>query len=162
MKNKNLSKPSAGESFWVFIGGLLCILLGVFMGWEQYNEIKDMFISKQWPITEGTVKISEHGWIGDLDEDELPQKAARISYSFSVGSQIYEGKASTEAYIFTSGVNNFFEKYPEGSSIDVYYNPDNPKQSIVEPGLNLSFLDMIFAIIITYGGFWLLRNANKN
>ena len=148
--------PSKSNSPGILIGLLIFIFGGIFMGWNQYDEVKDLRLSKQWPVTQGRVQTSELGWDSNDAGGEYSSKFARISYSYSVGSQIYQGNISTRAMIFTSRVNRLSEKYPEGSQITVYYHPGNPSISIVEPGLDINLSEMIFSLVFILLGFWAL------
>ena len=119
---------------------------------QQYYAVKDILLSKQWPITQGRVTKSEHGSdyydpSGGRGEYGYILYYARISYRYTVGSKTYEGEVYIEVMNSSARVDRFSEKYPERSQINVYYNPENPALSIVEPGHNLSYTGIIFYVI---------------
>ena len=161
MKKTDTSSYSFADSFWAIVGVLILLIAGASILWRQYNEVNDLLLSKQWPSTLGRVETSELFWTESVGEYDLSEKVARISYSYSVGSQVQEGKVSTDATIFTSRVNRFSAKYPEGSQITVYFYPDNPYRSIVEPGLNINLFKMLISLIFIFGVFSALWNQVK-
>ena len=40
--------------------------------------------------------------------------------------------------LFAMGKTSVVKRYPKGKSVEVYYNPDNPKQAVLEQDLKLS------------------------
>ena len=131
------------------------------MGWNQYNEVKDVLVCRKLPFTKGMVTESELFRTKSSGQYDISKRVAIVSYSYSVGLKDFKGKVSTEAYFFTAGVDRFAHKYPKGSQITVYYHPERPDRSLVEPGLNLSLLKMLVSLLLLFMGLLLLVGCIK-
>src|ERR1700722_14588695 len=74
---------------------------------------------------------------------------ADIEYSYEVGGQNYTGDkvrfglTQSDSRSANAAVN----AHPAGSAAQVFYNPANPQQSLLSPGINGS--DLIFVIFLT-------------
>lgn len=136
-------KHSSKDTFWSFVFIIGIIFVGCLLGWEQYNEVKDLVTSKQWSFTMGVVTESDLYWQEGVNNFDPGENVAAISYSYAVGLENYSGEVCTKAALFTSKLKRLSNKYPQGSQISVYYHPDRPDLSIVEPGLNISLIMML-------------------
>jgi hypothetical protein len=83
--------------------------------------------TQDWPCVKGTITTSHS------DDDEL---LPNIRYLYMIDNSTYEHTLE-----FPSGTTptrelsqQYLHKFPEGSSVDVYYDPTNPDQAILEPG----------------------------
>lgn len=102
-----------------------------------------------WPAVEGIIEISQQSADGD---DLLP----RIVFSYTVAGQRFE-----RAVEFPSGTHptpalaaSYVSKYPKGTRVSAYYNPVQPGQATLEPGLARDdWLIFILGIVITVIGF---------
>lgn len=132
-------------SFVIIIG---LLFVGCGLGWEQYNEVKDLQTSKQWPITTGVVTESDIYSRKSYGAYDSGETVAAVSYSYTVGVESYSGDLYSRAFVFTSKQKRLINKYPQGSQITVYYHPEKPDLSIVEPGLNISALMMVASLLM--------------
>lgn len=78
------------------------------------------------------------------------------------GSQIFIGLGPMGGGIGISSPHEYVYKYPKGKQIKVYYDPKDPKQSVLEPGVNrvitLILLTGIFFLIL---GTFILRQMYR-
>ncbi len=95
-------------------------------GWRAFQKGKS---TKEWPSVTGI--ISETRMASD-ENDLLPD----IRFSYTVDNRHFEGRLE-----FPPGTMpmpgfaaNQIEKYPLGSEVMVYYNPQQPDQATLEPG----------------------------
>lgn len=83
--------------------------------------------SLYWPKTEGVITQSFMDW------DRHRQQYANIRYSF-----IVNGEKITGFQISAKDTNisdeELLKKYPVGKKVIVYYDPENPENSLLEPG----------------------------
>jgi len=93
----------------------------------------------RWPYIAGTIEKSN---MSSEHDDLLPD----ICFSYIIADQTYLKNIE-----FPSGTTPtrefskaYVEKFPAGMSVNVYYNPDNPEQATLEPGLQAGDW-MIFA-----------------
>lgn len=99
--------------------------------------------SKSWPIAAGRITVSEVTveTRTETDSDNTTRRVtmygSRIAYAYSVGGVAYEGHLVD----WIDGVQTSMEgparrtveKYPVGQSVNVYYDPANPKMAVLEP-----------------------------
>ena len=86
--------------------------------------------SAHWPSVQGMIETSSIAAEGD---ELLPD----IQFSYRIADKDYlkniEFPNSTSPTQEFS--NHYVNKYPPGAVVAVYYNPDNPEQATLEPGL---------------------------
>jgi hypothetical protein len=88
-----------------------------------------------WPETQGKVISCE---VKRVPSSKGPSKFQPvISYSYSVNSVEYTSNrySSTMARGSSQWAKEVIGKHPKNSSIQVYYNPNNPTESVLDPGL---------------------------
>ena len=112
------------------------IILGLFIiagfiaalwGWSIIAKARK---TRRWPMVEGAIEQSAPA---SEANDLLPH----ILFSYTVGTHTYR-----RALEFPDGANpspelatSYAGKYPVGAKVPVYYNPDQPDQATLEPGL---------------------------
>jgi hypothetical protein len=93
--------------------------------------------SKHWPLIQGVVVKSEY--VETLDS-EGKGHSAEIIYSYKIADEIFTSKkiAFFPSYwaITKSMVYKVLNRYPIGKKVNVYYSPENPAKSVLEPGVN--------------------------
>ena len=78
----------------------------------------------------------------------------------SFGERVRFGEVSNKQI-----AENLLEKYKPGDEVKVYYNPNNPKDSVLEPGISFGMMLMpmlglvvivcgILGVIIFFKFFW--------
>lgn len=107
----------------------LFTIAGLFICIREWRHIKSKNKSNQWLSVEGVIVESNPN---NLTGNLLPI----IKYSYQV-----EGSTYTNTLEFPPGTaampefsKNYFKKYPEGKTINVFYNPKDVNQSTLEPG----------------------------
>lgn len=86
--------------------------------------------TSHWPMAEGVIEESA---VSSDANDLLPH----ISYRYNVDGQGYQRTIEFPADITPTQefATSYVKKYPVGARIQVYYNPENPEQATLEPGL---------------------------
>jgi len=84
---------------------------------------------RAWPAVKGRITYSR---ANSDDDDMLPE----IRYSYTIGETSYEQtlefpRSTTPTREFSS---HYVNKFPEGATVDVHYNPTQPRQSTLEAG----------------------------
>lgn len=125
------------------VGILLAVLWGI-------PTARNATKSQQWPSVEGSITLSEMGTNYDSDDDSVTY-SAKVLYTYSAGGT--ERTGSTVAFgdygssdpTHAGGIVN---RYPAGSKVLVYYDPNNPSNSVLEPGATWSsFVGVIAGIV---------------
>ena len=122
-------------------------------GWATFDgtyEIVKAKASVNWHSTEGKIIASE------VKLSSADGYNADIVYAFSVSETVYTGKRVTYGDYSSdcSHAYHLVSRYPEGTIVTVYYNPDKPKECVLEPGLKwqrwtaiLPLMGLFFVII---------------
>ena len=113
-------------------GGVFLILLG------RKNQMK-ADASQGWPSTGGTVieSGSNRNFSSGADGDsDIITYSPRLKYSYTVGSVEYASDKIAfgygKSYSSEMAALSAIQKYPMGSLVAVYYNPENPNEAILE------------------------------
>lgn len=145
----------AGPFTTLFIG-VVFIIIGYIVTFEFGLPIlKDAKESVEWPNTSGTIIHSQ--LVKSRSKKKKTSYSASIEYTYTVNNENYVGStisfgtdnmSSSNASSATSRV----KKYKEGSTIDIYFSPDTPEKSVLEPGATwesyfLAVLGSVFLVI---------------
>lgn len=135
--------------------------LGWREGWENYQLAQE---SVNWVevtviATKTDVELVSTGSGDNRDNSYLP----KVSYSFLVDGQVYrndEIRLGGMAQNSRAEAEAVLAGYPLGQEMSAFYNPANPAQSVLEPGVHsnlrvsllFSALFMLLGALILVGG----------
>jgi len=126
--------------------------------WSIVNLISALS-SRRWPSTSGVVVVSDlqRSW----DSDGTIEYRPELSYRYTVqGSEFVASRArfGDRLSINWSGpAVRIVTKYPVGKVVSVRYNPDDPGEAVLEPGLNaLIFVGIAFGLVFLLFGLLIL------
>ena len=139
----------------VLVGGLL-----LFFGVRQLMRAN---ASQAWPAVTGVVTVAELGKHMCHDRDDTTTYSADISYDYVVNDRTYVNGVVNFGAVQTSDpstARRVLKRYPVGLQVPVYYNPADPQEAVLEPGLQggswfLPIFGTIF-LIVGVGVFFLL------
>jgi hypothetical protein len=129
-----------------FLGNLLFVAILIFMGYQWWSHHQERNASINWPSTEGKItkaylKEIQHtndrddkGWIG---RSTYTDYEVRINYEYEVDGRFYNGdriEVTNPSYSTESKAMQALAEYKEGKKVTVYYNPKNPRHSVLHPG----------------------------
>lgn len=135
--------------FFLLLGGLLLICVGI-------RIIRNGFVSRLWPATNGVIKSSEvivdKGHKGNIYK-------AKIVYEYSFEGQTYSNNTISFGEYWTHSqqrAQSFVTKYPQGKFLPIYYDSRNPKNSVLEPGFQpASMAVILLGIAFTATGIYI-------
>jgi hypothetical protein len=93
--------------------------------------------SRNWPTTEATVISTEVEEKHKYDEDgESVYYYPRVHYDYRVGGQVYQGfkYKLLEASMSKRKAIEFISNFIPGDKLTVYYDPEKPTESVMQPG----------------------------
>jgi hypothetical protein len=121
-----------------------------------------------WPTASGKIVDAHRDIAIEIDHDDKTRPFGRretklygavVKYAYRVGGHDYEGK------ILDAGppvrrsdpkyADDILAKYRPGSSVPVYYNPDNPTEALLEP-LNFKNANVSLGVALGFAGFGVL------
>ncbi len=126
------------------------------LAWFTYSAIgvAKAMQAKRWPTVQGTVLSTEvkRGQSSKGSSKYIPV----IRYSYEVDSAQYlsEKYSSTTARGSSMWAKEVVSQFPAYSKVTVHYNPENPKESILKPGLQsddywmTSLSGFFFAVVL--------------
>jgi NADH:ubiquinone oxidoreductase subunit 3 (subunit A) len=136
----------------VFIGIGVSMLIKLIANFRKANQ------SKQWSTTNGEIISSELDAQTSTDEEgnQSTTYIAQVFFRYQVGGLEYEsGRINFNYGMRTSNIRkqqSIVEQYPQGSTVTVFYDPDNPEESVLERRVNGAFTTIIVsAVFITIG-----------
>ena len=146
----------------VIVGGTLILgMLDYSFGaslWKQYA-------SKTFSCTTGRITHSEvarHQRIKRADDYDV-----KIQYHYQVSGQPLEGGCF--CYVRRTSLawaNNVVAAHPPGSIAQVFYNPKDPRDSVLSPGLDQSdaygALTLVFVNIVGFIVFWWFNGSSAS
>jgi hypothetical protein len=102
---------------------------------------------EQWPRTTGKIEVFNPS---SKENDLLPE----IVFSYQVNEKAYRRQ-----FEFPEGthplpefVTFYKNKYPVGSAVEVFYNPEQPEIATLEPGTQGDWMILAMGIAMMIGG----------
>ena len=121
--------------------------------------------SESWPSTEGEIAHSATLYQTDTTatSNGVATYKADIAYRYKVNGANYSSSkvALLDLASSSSGrAQNIVQRYPDKSKVQVYYNPADPSEAILEPGSvgGINFLYIFGGIFATAGVLFLLMS----
>jgi hypothetical protein len=108
--------------FWSALVGLFCLVVG--------SGAVLQIATDRWPVTEGTVTVSEL--------TGRKRNSWKLEYQYTVAGQPYTGTRYAFEPMPIQGereVTRAIAAHPAGSAVAVSYNPDDPAEGVIRPGL---------------------------
>ncbi|HVU11506.1 MAG TPA: DUF3592 domain-containing protein [Phototrophicaceae bacterium] len=109
-----------------------------FLGWMLVRSRRKAHASEHWPTTSGrilTSTVSSHRSLNSNGTHTTIYEP-KIVYEYVVNGQRYQSEQINFSMIAgTSGggyAETLVDKYPEGSIVPVFYNPQNPTEAVLE------------------------------
>lgn len=143
---------------WIFviIGGVV-VLIGL-------NSLVYANQSDTWPFIEGVIVDSEMEY--HRSNEGGGTYHARVLYDYRVGGELFTGDrvaygdyGSSDASHARSIVN----RYPKGQAVYVYYDPSEPKESVLETGVKAqAFFLPVFGLVFLIAGLFMVVYLPKS
>ncbi|NOH04827.1 MAG: DUF3592 domain-containing protein [Chloroflexi bacterium] len=121
------------------IGGLFFLSIGLVVFYHQIQALRWGKRSTRWPTTAGAI---------DSTSVQNLMSAGDITYRLKIGYRYTVNGVQYHSKRLEFGIQPDFwrkeeaaeavSKYPIGSSVTVYYNPDNPKVAVLTTGVSSS------------------------
>ncbi len=136
----------------------VALIVGLHSGASAVTEAIRGLQSESWPMTSGVILTSRVEYIPD---EEYPSYKASVSYEYSDLNHIYIStrvRFSTFRWGDRESAKRLVSQFPVGMSVPVYFHPEKPTLSTIEPGfqwgalwgLALGFLAIGYGALIGY------------
>ena len=137
--------------------GLVITLIGFYYLFKSKE-------SKSWDSTEGEILTSDviKEFNNNSEGNNLMYKP-EICYSFSVNGQQFISNKIRIMFNFSTNWSTrayrLVKKYPINSKVTVFYDANNPEDSVLEPGIKFEIIVMIIiGFLITLISFYFVNN----
>jgi hypothetical protein len=134
----------------MLIGGLgliFIVLNAVFLGILYFTQRKMNAVAK-WPYVMGTVKTSTTEY---RDSGEGGAYYPVVHYSYQVSGQPFDGyRIAPGGEIGGVGAGKVAARYPVGSHVKVFYNPQKPTEAFLEKKARGQVLMWVILIIVDF------------
>ena len=137
--NEDERWPSLGGDWWVLIFGFVAIIGSIVMITRTLNNLRMRDESRNWISVNGKVISSEvKKYVGTNPyTDSLDDYCAEVTYRYSVGGKMYSGNTirfTGWCYLSNDRAQRDVDLYPKSEVVLIYYDPDIPEDSVLEPG----------------------------
>jgi len=151
----------SGATALITIVAFTCVLVPLigFFGYLIWNRQRQVSASKSWPTTTGTVLSANV----ELRQSRSGRSGYSLShypivvYDYEVRGQRYQGNRIGFSEIGTGWAGPAQQKlarYPIGGAVQVYYNPQNPMEAVLErsaPGNPILWIILIILAVSLVG-----------
>lgn len=120
-----------------YLASVLLGALAIMLGAEAYQQYRRAARAERWPTVGGRVTSAE------LVEGPMLGRIARrtshraaIAYAYDVAGRTWSGTRvffGDNAFVTGEAPYQRVEQYEPGSSVQVYYNPEDPSDAVLEP-----------------------------
>jgi hypothetical protein len=119
-----------------------------------YMVVSTALKSRSWPYTMGTVEST--CIISNRNCNGLPGYHYSVGVDYEVNGEGYllmELRLGSFRYYSQAGAKRVIEKYTAGQSVKVFYDPDYPDCSLLQPGFSWECLYpvLVYAIVLGIG-----------
>jgi hypothetical protein len=115
--------------------GLMGLMFAAVIGIAAGSKLLEVYRARNWLLTTGIVKRSEvrsHKHTA-ISEGQQFTSEPLVMYEFTVGGEKIRGtRIDFAEKISGPDIGPTLARYPVGKSVTVYYNPQNPKQAVLE------------------------------
>lgn len=137
----------------------LWILLRALRGWAAASASRAWLTASGRVLNSSLIRTQRRGTSGG--GSYIPM----IVYEYQVDGKVYRGNryafGSQIGTGFTGIASRVVDQYPEGSTVDVYYNPDNPAEAVLKRSAGGSWGNLLMAgvliaaaviVLVRFGG----------
>jgi hypothetical protein len=119
--------------------------IGLYLSWYGYSSYRQSQASVSWPTVAGTVTTSKVTIEEDAENE--PCYIGDIEYRYVVKNVEYRNNDVVigPSACSESEANEIVRKYPARAEVKVFYDPDRPQVSLLEPGANSG--SIVFIIV---------------
>ena len=112
------------------------LLVGVGLSIWGWNILQNARASASWPTADGIVTRSEVTFSTDAEGGDSYQP--KVTYKYEANNLSYENdtiKFGENSYGSNRKADEIAGNYPVGKNVTVYYDPERPERSVLEPGV---------------------------
>jgi len=137
-------------------GGLFILVFagaGVFLIYQSIRSRQKAEASQGWPATSGQITDARvaHHTSTDSEGDRSDHYTPRVSYTYQVSGQTFEGSkigfGMQQSFGSAAKAQAALTRFSMGGQVAVYYDPNNPAESVLERKAGGSTMSLILGIV---------------
>ncbi len=133
--------------------GVVLLVFGVYMGVQGER-------SRNWPVAPGIITESSVQSNYSLTGRRERSRSVRITYRYPANGKTYNNDVVSYGKGFFDNEYTQVGRYPQGSRVDVHYDPGNPARAVLDPGAGLvPLLALLGGVGCFSYAFWRARMA---
>ena len=150
--------PQAG----LLIGSTMLVAGLLFIGWK-FDRISTEISSLRWHVTSGIIEDSNFYTSKRKSSNTTSSTHhGEVTYRYSVDDHEYVGRRYDSTGSMHTGLESEAEEFEGhisgGSVIDVFYNPNDPSQSLLKNGISEdTYVRIVFSSFLSIVGLIVLR-----
>jgi hypothetical protein len=147
-------------TFGVFLSGITA-LAGLGLLVKALRDRIKTNRAQSWPTAEGKVLESK---LREVRDDDSRTWGVHIVYEYCVNGETYRSdvwRLEAGSSSFTGNAEKVIARYPAGSTVPVFYNPDAPQDALLEPGKMSWWLFLGGACFLVYGVAAMITNLHR-
>jgi len=144
------------------------LLIGVLLTIWGWTILQNARASGSWPTADGIVTRSQVSHSTDAEGGDSYQP--QVTYKYSANNTTYENntiKFGENSYNSRRKADEIAGNYPVGKNVTIYYDPEKPDRSVLEPGVSagnyivigIGVFFILLTIIITPISFFIRNRA---
>jgi hypothetical protein len=123
--------------FGIALVGVLLIVSTPFAAHSSYRVYQEARQSERWPTSDGEITRSE---VEERKEDLTKTVYwPKVQYRYTVAERVYEGTRvnfDESGSQYSGRIESLVKRFPLGAKVPVYYDPADPAQAVLDPGLS--------------------------
>jgi Protein of unknown function (DUF3592) len=137
----------------IVAAGVVLLVFGVYMGVQGER-------SRNWPIAPGIITESNVQSNYSVTGRRRRSSSAHIAYQYHANGKVYDSDWISYGKGLFENEYTQVRLHPQGSRVDVHYDPGNPARAVLDPGAGLVSLLAVLAGVGCFGyAFWRARMA---
>ena len=127
--------------------------IGIVIALLSYSSYKTSLETNTWPTIDGTIVRSEiERQTSTSDKGAEETLYPKIAYQYRIDGQEYKS-AKISFSSLKADAKQLVSQYPVSKTVQVYYNPQKPKQAVLVPGGNeFNMVPYIFSAVFIFLG----------
>jgi Protein of unknown function (DUF3592) len=141
--------------------GLILLLVGVALSINTVRQLKQAQASNKWPSISGSItsafvdvetkteRVQNSGRKHSYRTRTRTTYTPKIQFAYAVGGASYSSDqrviGGNAGFGSREAADGVIEKYPLGRTVTVYYDPADPKDGVLEPGVSGALVPWLVA-----------------
>ena len=147
-------------------GAVIFPAIGIVIALFSYHAYSTRMASNTWPtvggvIVKSEIETHERSTSNDGSQKSETVRYPKIAYEYQIDGQNY--KSTRISFSSSSGdAQQIVARYPQGQSVQVYYNPDHPQRAVLVPGgFGFTIVPYIFSAVFIMLGIFSATRLRK-